>query len=194
MSVTALIGATETTQSPAVLIIAVAVALISASAAIASPLIVSSRQRKNDAKDRAKEEVKRLRERNADLERTEAIRQAVAATKVEAAAARTVAERAASSTARQLGEIKVVADQTHLLVNSNMMKEMRLRLVSMDSQLALNRRIIVLNEKLGVEVTQEDLGVIQTLEAEIRSSRASLVDLEERTAGAAEIAAAAADE
>jgi hypothetical protein len=99
-----------------------------------------------------------------------------------------VAEAATIATTEALTNMKVVVDQTHLLVNSNMMKEMRKGLVSLKAQLAQAELIVGLNKKLGIETPENGGTALELLKSEISASELALVDLEKRTAQAAEVA------
>jgi hypothetical protein len=77
-TVSLLAQVTEVRQSPAILVVAVLVALITAGGAIISPLLVARRLEKNRIKEKATEDQTRAKERLADFDRTEAVREMAA--------------------------------------------------------------------------------------------------------------------
>lgn len=87
----------------------------------------------------------------------------------------------------QLSDLKVVADQTHVLVNSNMMRELRKGLAGMKAQKILADRLMDMNEKMGIVTTEEDIEALSVLKAEIIDSEKTLIELIARTRVAEEI-------
>jgi len=88
----------------------------------------------------------------------------------------------------KLDAIKVVVDESHVLVNSNMMRELRKSLAGLKAQVVLHDRLADLNEKMGVVTEEDDMEAISLLKAEIADSEEVLVDLIARTRRADKIA------
>jgi len=94
----------------------------------------------------------------------------------------------------QLSRIKVVTDQTHVLVNSNWIAELTKSIVSLKAQLVFARRLIAMTKEAGQSTEPEDTKAIAALEETIRTSEATLAQLVKDTETANAIAAAAAKE
>jgi Mg2+ and Co2+ transporter CorA len=92
-----------------------------------------------------------------------------------------------TTNAATLERIETTGQQTHLLVNSNMMKEMRKGLVSDRGQLLLLQRVIALTKQAG-SPSDDDEAYVKVLQAEIVNAEQSLKELEDRTAAAAKVA------
>lgn len=98
-----------------------------------------------------------------------------------------VAKDAQESTDKRLGELRVVADQTHLLVNSNMMKQIRKGLVTSYALVENLKSMLIILEHLPDPTDAEKLQIVAietqatAVEREIRSDEDALHDLEDRT-------------
>ncbi len=169
-------------------------------AAIAPPLIIDNRTQKQRRLDKAEErerrdeeEQRRKNERLESLEREaevkkrvqEAADQAAEAARLlekrgneQAAAVQKVAKdnaRAVEATEGALGEMKIVVDQTHGLVNSQMDEQKRLLLAGLERELVQQKEIRALRVELGQKPSSES-------DLEIEKTEAAISTLEEEIA------------
>lgn len=95
-----------------------------------------------------------------------------------------LAATTSKDTVKQLVEIKSVADQTHVLVNSSMMREMRKGLVSLRAQRTLLARLVASQP----EASTEDQALLTQLDSEIDEQEQALENIVRATEEANQIA------
>ncbi|HEV8670949.1 MAG TPA: hypothetical protein VGS01_09475 [Candidatus Limnocylindria bacterium] len=87
---------------------------------------------------------------------------------------------ASSETNNKIDEVKAVADTVHTLVNSNMTKEMRARLLATTRDLRSLTEIVRLNRKQGLEPSPEALAEIEATRIDIAEQTLALQDREKQ--------------